>query len=331
MNFKIDNLQYCNWSREIFKINREAGLDAIHVTIVYHEDFDELQNVISSWNKNFKENSDLIFLGKDFKDIEKAKLENKTAILKLENKTAIFFGFQNCSPIEDDIALIEKVHEQGCRFMQLTYNNQSLLATGCYEKNDSGVTNFGREAIKEMNRVGIVIDMSHSAEKSTLDAIEVSEKPIAITHANPSFWYAAKRNKSNDLLKTLADSGGMLGLSLYAHHLKDSTNCTLQSFCEMAAKTAEIIGAKNIGIGSDLCLNQPDSVVEWMRNGTWTKVQNYGEGSKNKPGFPKQPDWFLDARGFKNLDTGLKKVGFNENEVNGILGNNWYNFYKGIN
>jgi len=322
MNFKIDNLQYCSWSREIFKINREAGLDAVHVTIVYHEDFDELQGVISSWNKHFKENSDLIFLGKDFKDIEKAKLENKTAI---------FFGFQNCSPIEDDIALIEKVHEQGCRFMQLTYNNQSLLATGCYEKNDSGVTNFGREAIKEMNRVGIVIDMSHSAEKSTLDAIEVSEKPIAITHANPSFWHTAKRNKSNDLLKTLADSGGMLGLSLYAHHLKDSTNCTLQSFCEMTAKTAEIIGTKNIGIGSDLCLNQPDSVVEWMRNGTWTKVKNYGEGSKNKPGFPKQPDWFLDARGFKNLDTGLKKVGFNENEVNGILGNNWYNFYKGIN
>ena len=214
--------------------------------------------------------------------------------------------------------------------MQLTYNNQSLLATGCYEKNDSGVTNFGREAIKEMNRVGIVIDMSHSAEKSTLDAIEISEKPIAITHANPSFWYAAKRNKSNDLLKTLADSGGMLGLSLYAHHLKDSTNCTLQSFCEMAAKTAEITGTKNIGIGSDLCLNQPDSIVEWMRNGTWTKAKNYGEGSKNKPGFPKQPDWFLDARGFKNLDSGLKKVGFNENEVNGILGNNWYNFYKGI-
>ena len=209
MNFKIDNLQYCNWSREIFKINREAGLDAVHVTIVYHEDFDELQNVIGSWNKHFKENSDLIFLGKNFNDIEKAKTQNKTVI---------FFGFQNCSPIEDDIGLIEKVHEQGCRFMQLTYNNQSLLATGCYEKNDTGVTNFGREAIKEMNRVGIVIDMSHSAEKSTFDAIEISQKPIAITHANPSFWYAAKRNKSNDLLKTLAESGGMLGLSLYAHH-----------------------------------------------------------------------------------------------------------------
>ena len=322
MNFRIDNLQYCNWSRKIFEINRDAGLDAVHVTIVYHEDYDEFQKRINEWDNHFKENSDLIFLGKDFNDIEKAKKENKTTI---------FFGFQNCSPIEDDIKLIEKVHEQGCRFMQLTYNNQSLLATGCYEKQDSGVTNFGREAIKEMNRVGIVVDMSHSAEQSTLDAIEISEKPIAITHANPSFWYKAIRNKSNDLLKTLASSDGMLGLSLYPHHLKDGSNCTLESFCEMTAKTAEIMGVKNIGIGSDLCINHPDSVVEWMRNGTWSEAKNYGEGSKKKPGFPKQPNWFLDARGFKNLETGLKKIGFNDEETNGILGNNWYNFYKGIN
>ena len=321
MNYRIDNLQYCNWSRKIFEINREAGLDAVHVTIVYHENYDELLKETKKWEKLFKDNSDLIFLGRNFKDIEQANLKNKTAI---------FFGFQNCSPIEDDINLIEKVHALGCRFMQLTYNNQSLLATGCYEKIDSGVTNFGKEAIREMNRVGIVIDMSHSAEKSTFDAIEFSEKPIAITHANPNFWHAAKRNKSNQLLKTLGESGGMLGLSLYPHHLKDNTNCTLESFCEMTARTAEIMDIKNIGIGSDLCLKQPDSIVEWMRNGTWSKGKNFGEGSKNKPGFPKQPEWFEDARGFKNLELGLKKIGFSKNEINGILGNNWFNFYKNI-
>ncbi len=321
MNYKIDNLQYCKWSRKIFEINRSAGLDAVHVTIVYHEDFDELQLEIKKWEILFNENSDLIFPGRNFKDIDKA---NK------ENKTAIFFGFQNCSPIEDDINLVEKVHELGCRFMQLTYNNQSLLATGCYEKVDSGVTNFGREVIREMNRVGLVVDMSHSAEKSTIDAIELSEKPIVITHANPSFWHPAKRNKSSDLLKILSDSGGMLGLSLYPHHLKDNTNCTLDSFCEMIAKTAEIMNLDKIGIGSDLCLDHPDTVVEWMRNGSWSKSKNFGEGSKNKPGFPKQPEWFLDARGFVNIEKGLKKVGFSDIETNGILGNNWYNFYKSI-
>jgi len=322
MNYKIDNLQYCKWSREVFEINREAGLDAVHVTVVYHEDFDEFNSRVNEWNTYFKENSDLIFLGKSYKDIEKAKTEKKTAI---------FFGFQNCSPIEDDICLVEKVYDLGCRFMQLTYNNQSLLATGCFENIDSGVTNFGKEVIKEMNRLGLVIDMSHSAEKSTIDAINISQKPIAITHANPAFWHAAKRNKSNELLKILSENDGMLGLSLYPHHLKDGTNCSLESFCEMAAKTADLIGVEKIGIGSDLCLNQPDTVVEWMRNGTWAKAKNYGEGTKKNSGFPKQPDWFTDARGFSNLESGLSKVGFNKNEINGILGDNWFNFYKRMN
>jgi microsomal dipeptidase-like Zn-dependent dipeptidase len=89
-NYRIDNLQYCNWSKEIFKINNEAKLDAVHVTIVYHENFDEFKNVLKTWNKNFKENKDLIFLGKNYSDIDLAKKEKKTAI---------FFGFQNCSPI----------------------------------------------------------------------------------------------------------------------------------------------------------------------------------------------------------------------------------------
>jgi len=321
-NYRIDNLQYCNWSKKIFKINNEAKLDAVHVTIAYHEDFNEVKKNIEVWNKHFEDNKDLIFLGKTFKDIEKAHQEKKTAI---------FFGFQNCSPIEDNIGLVEKVYDLGARFMQLTYNNQSLLATGCYERNDSGVTRMGKEVIKEMNNLGLVVDMSHSAEKSTFDAIELSSKPIAITHANPSFWFGAKRNKSNELLKALADSKGMLGLSLYPHHLKDTSNCTLESFCEMAAKTAELMGVKQVGIGSDLCIGHPDSVVEWMRNGSWTKTKDYGEGSSKNPNFPKQPKWFEDARGFKNLEQGLKKVGFQETEVNDILGNNWYNFYRGIN
>ena len=321
INYRIDNLQYCNWSKEIFQINNEAKLDAVHVTIAYHEDFDEVKKNVEIWNKHFQEYKNLIIHGKTFQDIERAHQEKKTAI---------FFGFQNCSPIENDISLVESVHKMGARFMQLTYNNQSLLATGCYEKTDSGVTRMGKEVIKEMNRIGLVVDMSHSAEKSTFDAIELSSKPIAITHANPSFWFAAKRNKSNELLKALADSEGMLGLSLYPHHLKDRSNCTLESFCEMTAKTAELMGVEHIGIGSDLCIGHPNSVVEWMRNGTWTKTKDYGEGSSSDANFPKQPNWFKDAKGFKNLEQGLKKIGFSENDVNGILGNNWYNFYRDL-
>ena len=197
MNYKIDNLQYCNWSKEIFEINREANLDAVHATICYHEDYDELQINIDLWKKYFENYSSLIFQGFNSKDIERAKQENKTAI---------FFGLQNCSPIEDNIEYVEVLKQQGVLFMQLTYNNQSLLATGCYEEKDAGITRMGREVIKEMNRVKMIIDMSHSAELSTLEAIEISQEPIVVSHANPSFWHKGLRNKSDTVLKELNNS-----------------------------------------------------------------------------------------------------------------------------
>jgi microsomal dipeptidase-like Zn-dependent dipeptidase len=316
--FRIDGCQYANWSEKIFRQMREGGLDAVHVTISYHENFRETVLNIEQWNRWFEQYSDLIFQGRFASDV---KLARET------NRTAIFFGFQNPSSIEDDIGLVEIVHTLGVRFMQLTYNNQSLLATGCYEPDDTGLTRMGKEVVKEMNRVGLVVDMSHSAERSTLEAIEHSDRPIVISHANPEFWFPALRNKSDKVLKALAESGGLLGCSLYPHHLKDKSNCTLQSFCEMIAKTAEMIGVDHIGIGSDLCQDQPDSIVEWMRVGRWTKSIDYGEGSASNPGFPDMPEWYKDNRDFPNLENGLRSVGFNQVEADKILGDNWLKFF----
>ena len=178
-----------------------------------------------------------------------------------------------------------------------------------------------------MNRVGLVVDMSHSADRSTLEAIDLSSRPIAITHANPHWWHPALRNKSDEVIRTLTKAGGMFGFSLYPHHLKDGTNCTLSSFCEMIAEAANRYGSENLGIGTDLCQDQPDSVVTWMRNGRWSKEMDYGEGSASAAGFPPMPDWFEDNRHFGNISTGLKSVGFSESEIEGIMGENWLRFY----
>ena len=125
-----------------------------------------------------------------------------------EGRVGVFFGFQNCSPIEDDIDLVEVFRQLGVFVMQLTYNNQSLLASGCYESEDNGISRFGRQVIGEMNRVGMLIDMSHSAERSTLQAIELSARPVIISHANPSSFHPARRNKSDAVLRAIAQSGG---------------------------------------------------------------------------------------------------------------------------
>ena len=319
MKITIDCLQYCNWSRDIFEQMREGGLDAVHVTIAYHEDFRQTVDRISQWNRLFDQYSDLIQPGRTAEDVSRAHEADKTAI---------FYGFQNCSPIESDIDLVEICHQLGARFMQLSYNNQSLLATGCYEADDPGITRMGKQIIAEMNRVGLVVDMSHSAERSTLEAIECSARPIAITHANPSRWHPALRNKSDSVLRALSDSGGMIGFSLYPHHLAEGSACTLDSFCQMIADTAEDMGIDHIGIGSDLCQDQPDSVVEWMRNGRWTREKDFGEGSKASPGFPGQPAWFKDNRDFPSLRAGLKKVGLDETAVNAVMGDNWLRFFE---
>ncbi|MBT5189512.1 MAG: membrane dipeptidase [Proteobacteria bacterium] len=319
MKITIDCLQYCNWSRDIFEQMREGGLDAVHVTIAYHEDFRQTVDRISQWNRLFDQYSDLIQPGRTAEDVSRAHEADKTAI---------FYGFQNCSPIESDIDLVEICHQLGARFMQLSYNNQSLLATGCYEADDPGITRMGKQIIAEMNRVGLVVDMSHSAERSTLEAIECSARPIAITHANPSRWHPALRNKSDSVLRALSDSGGMIGFSLYPHHLAEGSACTLDSFCQMIADTAEDMGIDHIGIGSDLCQDQPDSVVEWMRNGRWTREKDFGEGSKASPGFPGQPAWFKDNRDFPSLRAGLKKVGLDDTAVNAVMGDNWLRFFE---
>ena len=315
----IDGLQYANWSEKVFRQMREGGVDAVHVTIAYHESFRETVLNFERWNRWFELYPDLILKGLTAADVDRARESGRTAI---------FFGFQNPSPIEDDIGLVEILHTLGARFMQLSYNNQSLLATGCYEAEDPGLTRMGREVIAEMNRVGLVVDMSHSADRSTIEAAEVSTRPIVISHANPASWHPARRNKSDAVIEAVTKAGGMLGFSLYPHHLKGGSSCSLSDFCEMIARTAERFGADHLGLGSDLCQDQPDSVVEWMRTGRWTKGVDFGEGSAEAPGFPPMPAWFQDNRHFGAISEGLRATGLSAAEVEGIMGGNWYRFFS---
>ncbi|GAA3543154.1 dipeptidase [Zobellella aerophila] len=313
----IDGLQYSNWNREIFEQLREGGVTMVHATIVYHEQIRETLMRIAEWNRQFEQHGDLIMPVRSAADIRRAKAEGKVGVM---------FGAQNCSPIEDDIGMVEVMRDLSLMIMQLTYNNQSLLACGCYEAVDSGVTRFGRQVIQEMNRVGMVVDMSHSAERSTLEAIEISERPIVISHANPLSFHEAKRNKSDTVLKALAESGGLLGFSAYPFHLKNGPDCTLEEYCDMIARTADLMGVDRLGIGTDLCQNQPLSVLEWMRNGRWSKSMDYGEGSKSNADWPRPLSWFKDSRDFPNLTQGLLARGFSQEDVAKIMGLNWLNF-----
>ncbi|MBZ9986671.1 dipeptidase [Mesorhizobium sp. BH1-1-5] len=307
----IDGLQYCNWSREIFEEMRRGGLTAVHATVGYHEGFRETVRHLVDWRTWLRDNEDLILLARDAGDIERARASNRTAIL---------LGLQNPMPIEDDIGLIEMLFDLGIRFMQLTYNNQSLLGCGWMEKEDSGVTRMGREAIAEMNRLGMIIDLSHAGERTALETIAFSGCPVVVSHANPRWLRDSNRNVSRAVLHALREKQGLLGLSLYPLHLPNGSDTTLAQFGTMASEAAEIMGAEHLGIGSDLCQDQPDSVVRWMREGRWTRE------TQAAASFPPQPSWFRSNLDFPGLSEGLLSAGFDKAQTSLVLGGAWHRF-----
>jgi len=307
----IDGLQYCNWSREIFLQMRAGGLTAVHATVSYHGSFRETVRHLVDWRARFREHEDLILLARNWGDVEQARASGRTAI---------FLGLQTPMAIEDDLGLIEILFDLGVRLMQLTYNNQSLLGCGWMEHEDSGVTRMGREAIAEMNRLGMAIDLSHAGERTALEAIELSRRPVVISHANPRWLRETARNVSKELLAALRVKDGLLGLSLYPLHLPQGGATTLQAFGQMAAEAAQIVGVENLGIGSDLCQGQPDSIVRWMREGRWTRQKD------ETVAFPRQPEWFNSNRDFPQLAKGLAAAGFRKEQIESVLGGAWRNF-----
>lgn len=309
----IDGPQYCAWSRAIFEDMRAGGLMAVHATIAYHETFRETVDRLVSWNRLFADHADLIGRARRAPDID---------ALAATGRTAILFGAQNPSVIDGDLGLVEVLSDLGLAFMQVTYNNQSLLGSGWQEPVDGGLTRFGRNVIAEMNRLGMIVDLSHAGERTAIESIEASTRPVTVSHANPRWFRDTPRNLSDRVIDALAAHDGLMGLSLYPHHLKDGTTCRLADFAAMVARLADRIGPQRIGTGSDLCQGQPDSVLTWMREGRWTLP------SGETPAFPAQPDWFAGNRDFPRIALALRDIGFSADETDGIMGGNWLRFLR---
>ena len=313
--FFIDALHVSNWDRELFEELRAGDLMCVHVTCAIWEDTGEALQDLGRWNRKFQEHADLILPVRSGADLEFAKAKGRTGII---------LGFQNTSPIEDKFAFVELFHTLGVKIMQLTYNNQNLIGGSCYEPSDSGLSRFGQLIVREMNRLGMIIDLSHVGERTSLDAIEASSRPVAITHANPYSFCAHPRNKSDKVLKALAVNGGVLGCAIIPD-LSGGSEVALSSWCEMIARTVDLMGIDHIGIGSDSVRKCTDETIAWMRMGRWSPVMDYDPGPAV---WHRWPEWFQTPADFPNLAAGLLKQGFHRDEVAAIMGGNWLRFFS---
>lgn len=317
---RIDGLEYSVWDRTRFLEWRAGGLDAVHVTLAVWETARDTLRTVGEWNRHFLENADLIMPARTADDILEAKRLGRTAVI---------LGLQNTTSFEDDLDLVWGFHNAGIRIAQLTYNIQNSVGSGCWEENDTGLSShYGKHLIREMNAVGMLVDISHCGERTCLSAIEASEVPIALTHGNPREFVGddvelAIRNRSTDLIRTLASAGGMIGLSMYPRLAPGGNNCTVELFCDMVAWTVDLIGVEHVGIGTDLYLGHEPDVLKWWRMGRWSR-----EVAIPVSGLPEFPKWMASPAQFGNIEEGLAAKGFTAEERDRIMGRNFLDLFR---
>ena len=207
----FDGLIISNWSREVFEDMHRAGITAANCTCSVWEGFRDTMDNIVRWKTWFRENSDILLQVRTTADIARAKRDGKVGIV---------LGWQNTSGIEDKLGYVELFKELGVGVMQITYNTQNLAGSGCREDRDGGLSGFGRELLWEMNRVGILCDLSHVGPKTCEDVILASKMPVAFTHVCPAALKDNPRNKTDDQLHLIADHGGFVGITVYPWFLR---------------------------------------------------------------------------------------------------------------
>jgi len=317
----VDALEYPEPDRRWFEEWRQGNVSCVHVTIAVWETARETLDRIGLWRRKLRENADLVRLSTTGADIHKNAAEGLTTVI---------FGFQNTAPIEHDIELIETFRQLGVCVMQLTYNLQNYIGSGYWEAEDTGISSrFGKLAIEEMNRVGVLIDLSHCGERTTREAIDLSSRPVAITHSNPREYHAKvgfgeKRLKETEAIRALAERGGMFGLCPNRFMMENGVQTTLEQFCDLVAWTADLIGARSIGLGTDYCPGHPPSVRTWWRYAKWSR-----ESAPHTTQAPHEgwQDWLRNPSDLNNIRDGLLRRGFSTQEADMIMGKNWARFF----
>ena len=312
----IDGLHVSNWSSPaVYQSLRSGNVTAINATIAVFEQFDEAADSIKTWLRRLVEYADALLHVTSVDDIVRAKELRRTGVI---------FGWQNASPIEGDLSRLELFHSLGVRIVQLTYNERNRLGNGCWERTDAGLSSFGVDAVDEMNRLGVLVDLSHCGDQTTLEAIELSEKPVAVTHSNARSFYDHPRNKPDDILRLLAEKGGVIGATSWPPFLRSQFDSTLADFGDAIDDLVERVGVDHVGIGSDYTQDQTKE---------WFDVLMSQQGTKFNPRRREYPDTVTHPAGIEtpnklpNVARELVRRGYREGDIAKILGGNWLRLF----
>lgn len=303
----IDGLVIASWSRDLFLDMRKGGLTTASCTVSVWEDFQSTMNNLVEFNGFFRDHADLIMPVKTTADILKAKELGKTGII---------LSFQNVSAYEDQLGYVQLFKDLGVGVVQMAYNTQNLVGCGCYER-DGGLSGFGRQIVAEMNRVGVMCDLSHVGEKTSTEVIEASTKPVCYSHCLPSGLKEHPRNKSDEALKFIADHGGFIGVTMFAPFLKKGIESTVDDYIEAVDYVINIAGEDSVGIGTDFTQDHGQDFFDWLMHdkGYARKLTEFGTIVN--------PEGIRTLGEFPNLTDAMQRAGWGEQRIRKVMGGNW--------
>jgi membrane dipeptidase len=309
----IDGLLISNWSRDVFEQMKKGGLTAANCTCSVWEGFNDTMANIARWKRMLAENNDILMQVHSAADIRRAKEAKKVGII---------LGWQNTYALEQNIDHMYLFRDLGVRVMQLTYNTQNLVGSGCWESRDSGLSDYGRDVIDRMNDLGILVDLSHVGEQTSRDAIAHSKQPVAITHCFPAALKQHPRNKSDEMLKLVAGKGGFVGVVAYTPFMPKGDDSTVEDVLDGFEHVLGVVGEDQVGIGTDFTQGYGVEFFQYLR-------ADKGTGRPLTAGMAKRPDNPKGMDGPKDyvtLTEAMMKRGWSEKRIRKVLGENWLAF-----
>ncbi|MCC7425351.1 MAG: dipeptidase [Alphaproteobacteria bacterium] len=308
----FDGLVVSRWSPQVFADMKKGGLTAANCTCCVWENMRDTLLNIAAWYKRYAEHPDLLMPVHSVADIRRAKELGRVGIV---------LGFQNTSAIEDRLDLLPLFRRLGVGFIQLTYNTQNLVGAGCWEENDSGLSGFGREVVGEMNRLGMVVDLSHVGARTAEDAISVSQKPCTYSHVCPRGLFDHPRNKTDDQLRRVVDRGGFVGVATYPPFMKQGKDATLDDCVSMFEYMIDVCGEGNVGIGTDFTQGYGEEFFDWLRHD-----KGYARRMVPQRGSAPMVKGLETLADYPNLTRAFEKRGWSEARITGVLGENWLGY-----
>ncbi|MFA1822751.1 dipeptidase [Virgibacillus oceani] len=291
-------------------------------------------NSFAGYGETVKSITKIYKFVEDEPNIRVARTYNEIIENSDQGKKSLILTFQEPYPIGNSLNNLRTFYEMGVRVVQLTYNKSNYIGSGCTETNGGGLTDFGSEVVLEMNKLGMLVDLSHCNELTAREAIKTSEKPVVFSHGNASSVTENPRNKSDELIELVAKTGGVIGLTPWAPlcwNKNEIKQPALDDYLNHVEYVINLVGIDHVGFGSDVKILDTPSI-----EGAQTQATFYPEvvgGYYGKVGMDREISHAKDFKGAKEIDNvieSLLKRGYSETDVNKFLGGNFLRVLENV-